>query len=190
MKNIENNIDKYDKELREYTKESIFHANYNEVKWNYLHERLKAEKLRVENEEFKHKNEVLRKRLFMCKRDNRNKTRNLINVINFLTCDPQDALKIRRISHITWDVDKLLGRLIVNTLSLYKKRTNSVPGAIAKRYKKDSAKKKAWDNILDSMAEAFIILECKESFAYSIQEGKKVKEGLRNFVKYFQCLWD
>ena len=54
MKNIENNIDKYDKELREYTKESIFHANFDQVKWDYLHERLNAEKLRVENEELKH----------------------------------------------------------------------------------------------------------------------------------------
>lgn len=186
-----NNVEKYDKELREYTMNSIAHAKYDEWHWKYLKERLTAEQYRVKVEELERQNEILRNRLFMCKKDNRVDKQKMVSAIKILAHDPDDSLQIRKPSDICWDVDKHIGMLIVDLLKHFKKNSIGIPSNIMQEYEDDEQKaREAWEQIIDTIAEAFIIESTTEAFDLSDEEKETVDKGKRLFIQYYSSLWN
>ena len=135
------------------------------------------------------KNEILRNRLYYCKNDNNKLKKQYIDCIKFLLHDKNDLGIVRKVSDVTWDLDRSLSIMIADVLRQFKLHKEGYPSIFDKKYKKESTAVKKWDKTIDTMIEAFYIISSDLDYHFDATLNKKVKTGLKNFAKYYPNLW-
>ena len=166
---MKNNIDKYRKELEEYSKNEI--DKETDYKYKYLQERLRSE--------------ILYDRLRNCKNDNNILKQQYLQTIHFLTGNKS----VKTIADVCGRIDKICLAIMSNFLSKYKKLNADLPIDIIDKYKDKKIAKQEWDKILETIIHAFN-LKRVTPFYNKTKEIKEIeKKGMEYFIKYLDYFW-
>ena len=151
----------------------------------------KIKKLTKLNRELRHQIDVLKKRLFYCKRDNKINVEKLKAVIRMLTDDSEEQyFFIKEPNDLTWNTDEILAGVILKSLKRFKNVCEGIPSDIATKFAgSDIDAKKEWDKILDAMIYAFELAK-HNSEIMTEREIKAKQYGLSLFIQYFDSIWN
>jgi hypothetical protein len=170
-----NNINKYREELKQYN----LTIQKPDEHSKYLQERLNSEILRV--------------RLYWCKRDNVKIKRELIDTIKFILNDSNDSLGVRKVKDLYSDVDITFALLMQKLIKKLKHcKINGgigIPEDIYIKHDNEQDAVKEWYDILDKISYAFQLISTKNYLCLTDEEKIQRKDGLRLFIQYNNSLF-